>query len=361
MLYHFLLPLQSYFSPFRLIRYITFRGALAIALSFLICVLMGPVFIRMLKKWNIKQFVRDEGPKAHQVKTGTPTMGGLLILTAVVVSTLLFIRWNTPFFWILLFVTLAFGGIGFLDDYLKMRRRKNLGLTSRQKFVLQIAAATAVAVFLYVYARAGHYETTLTVPFFKNFRPELGLWFIPFAVLVVVGSSNAVNLTDGLDGLAIGSTLIAAATYTVLSYAAGNAIISNYLDIPNVKGAGELAVFAAALVGASMGFLWYNAHPAQVFMGDVGSLALGAAIGTLALIVKESLLLVIVGGLFVIEALSVILQVGSYRWRKKRIFRCAPIHHHFELGGWAETQVVIRFWILALLFSLLGLATLKLR
>ncbi len=361
MLYYLLYPLRDHVSVFRLFRYITFRGALAIVIALLISLVLGPMLIQGLKRLNLRQYIREEGPQAHQVKSGTPTMGGLLILLALTASTLLCIRWDTPLFWALLLTTLAFGGIGFADDFLKMKRRQNLGLTAKQKFMLQFAAAGAVAWFLYQYRLTGNYDTSLTVPIFKDFHPELGILFVPFAMVVIVGSSNAVNLTDGLDGLAIGSTLIAASTYAVLTYAAGNVKIADYLDIPYVKDTGELSIFAAALVGASLGFLWYNAHPAQVFMGDVGSLALGAAIGTLALIIKQELLLVIVGGLFVMEAASVIIQVVSYKTRGKRVFRCAPVHHHFEMGGWKETQVVIRFWILAFLFSLMGLATLKLR
>ncbi len=361
MLYHLLYPLHELVPAFRLFRYITFRGALAILIALLISLALGPVLIRFLQRLNLRQYIREEGPAAHQAKGGTPTMGGILILAALSISALLCIRWDSPLFWVLLFSTLAFGAIGFADDFLKMRRRQNLGLTSKQKFMLQVIAALAVAWFLYDYRQTGRFDSTLTVPFFKELHPDLGLLFIPFAVLVIVGASNAVNLTDGLDGLAIGSTLIAAATYAVLTYAAGNAKIADYLDIPFVKDTGELSIFAAALVGASLGFLWYNAHPAQVFMGDVGSLALGAGIGTLALMIKQELLLVIVGGLFVMEAASVIIQVASYKSRGKRVFRCAPIHHHFEMGGWKETQVVIRFWILAILFALMGLATLKIR
>ena len=361
MLYHLLYPLHELVPAFRLFRYITFRGALAILIALIISLLLGPILIRFLQRMNLRQYIREEGPAAHQVKGGTPTMGGILILAALSISALLCIRWDSPLFWVLLFSTLAFGAIGFADDFLKMRRRQNLGLTSKQKFMLQVIAALAVAWFLYDYRQTGRFDSTLTVPFFKELHPDLGLLFIPFAVLVIVGASNAVNLTDGLDGLAIGSTLIAAATYAVLTYAAGNAKIADYLDIPFVRDTGELSIFAAALVGASLGFLWYNAHPAQVFMGDVGSLALGAGIGTLALMIKQELLLVIVGGLFVMEAASVIIQVVSYKSRGKRVFRCAPIHHHFEMGGWKETQVVIRFWILAFLFALMGLATLKIR
>ncbi|MGC8763371.1 MAG: phospho-N-acetylmuramoyl-pentapeptide-transferase [Acidobacteriota bacterium] len=362
MLYYLLYPLQEHWGALRLFRYITFRGALAIAIALLLSLLLGPRVIEALKRMNLRQYIREEGPKAHQAKAGTPTMGGVLILLALCTAVLLCSRWESPLFWVLLLTTLAFGAIGFADDYLKMRRRRNLGLTAKQKLALQILCALASATALYLLARSGGWETTLTLPFFKNFRPDLGPFFIPFAVLVIVGSSNAVNLTDGLDGLAIGCTLIAASTYAILAYAAGNTIIAGYLGIPYVKDTGELAVFAAALVGASLGFLWFNAHPAEVFMGDVGSLALGAAIGTLALIIKEEVLLVVVGGLFVAEALSVMLQVASYRWRnKKRIFRCAPLHHHFELGGWQETKVVVRFWILAILCALMGLATLKIR
>jgi phospho-N-acetylmuramoyl-pentapeptide-transferase len=361
MLYHLLYPFHDVLPALRLFRYITFRGAVAIVIALVISLLLGPALIRWLHRLNMRQYIREEGPAAHQAKGGTPTMGGLLILLALSVSAILCIRWDTPLSWLLLGSTLAFGAIGFADDFLKMKRRQNLGLTSKQKFSLQILAATAVAWALYQYRLTGHYSTVLTVPFFKEVQPDLGWLFIPFAVIVIVGASNAVNLTDGLDGLAIGSTLIAAATYAVLTYAAGNAKIADYLDIPYVRDTGELSIFAAALVGASLGFLWYNAHPAQVFMGDVGSLALGAAIGTLALIIKQELLLVIVGGLFVMEAASVIIQVVSYKARGKRVFRCAPIHHHFEMGGWKETQVVIRFWILAFLFSLMGLATLKIR
>jgi len=361
MLYHLLYPLHEYLPALRLFRYITFRGAVAIVIALLISLLFGPALIRWLQRLNLRQYIREEGPAAHQSKGGTPTMGGVLILLALTVSALLCIRWDSPLSWLLLGSTLAFGAIGFADDFLKMKRRQNLGLTSKQKFALQILAAGAVAWALYQYRLTGHYDTSLTVPFFKEVQPDLGWLFIPFAMVVLVGTSNAVNLTDGLDGLAIGSTLIAAATYAVLTYAAGNAKIADYLDIPYVRDTGELSIFAAALVGASLGFLWYNAHPAQVFMGDVGSLALGAAIGTLALIIKQELLLVIVGGLFVTEAASVIIQVTSYKLRGKRVFRCAPIHHHFEMGGWKETQVVIRFWILAFLFALMGLATLKIR
>ena len=361
MLYHLLLPLQDWFSPMRVFQYITFRGALAIVVALFLSLLLGNAFIRWLHRVNAGQYIREEGLESHHAKSGTPTMGGVLILFALTVSTILTIRWDKPFFWVLLLATLGFGAVGFIDDYLKIRRKHNLGLRAYQKFLLQVLIALAVAAFLFRYAGTGSFDTTLTVPFFKAFHPDMGILFIPFAAVVIVGCSNAVNFTDGLDGLAIGSCLIAAGTSAILSYAAGHALIADYLGIPNVKGTGELSVFAAALVGTCLGFLWFNAHPARVFMGDVGSLSLGAAIGTMAVMIKQEILLVIVGGLFVMEALSVILQVASYKFKGKRIFLMAPIHHHFEKKGWAETHVVVRFWILAILFSLTGLATLKIR
>ncbi len=361
MLYYLFYPLHHYFSALRVFRYITFRAALAVFIALALSLVLGPMVIRLLKFMNMRQYIRKEGPAGHQAKSGTPTMGGLLILFSLAVAALLCTKWDDPFFWILLFGVFAFGAIGFTDDFLKMKRRENLGLKAWQKFSLQVAAALLVSAALYELAGKNNFTTELVVPFFKNFHPELGWLYIPFAILVIVGSSNAVNLTDGLDGLAIGCTLIAAGTYAILAYAAGNSVIAGYLGIPFVSGTGELTIFAASLVGASMGFLWFNAHPAQVFMGDVGSLSIGAAIGILALMIKEELLLVVVGGLFVMEAASVILQVVSFKSRGKRIFRCAPIHHHFELGGWAETQVVIRFWIIAIIFALAGLATLKIR
>jgi phospho-N-acetylmuramoyl-pentapeptide-transferase len=288
-------------------------------------------------------------------------MGGLLLVGAVVVPTLLWADLRNPFVWIAVSAMVFFGAIGFIDDYRKVARKRNLGLTAKAKFGLQVAVAVAIGVILVLMAERGLFSTALTFPFVKNFRPDLGWGYVAFVVLVVTGAANAVNLTDGLDGLAIGSTLIAATTFSVLSYAAGNAIVAEYLGIANVKGSGELTVFCGALVGASLGFLWFNCHPAEVFMGDVGSMALGGALGTTAVLVKQEFLLVIAGGLFVVEAASVILQVGSYRLRGKRIFRMSPLHHHFELAGWSETKVVIRFWILAILFALLALATLKLR
>jgi phospho-N-acetylmuramoyl-pentapeptide-transferase len=314
-----------------------------------------------LRHFQIGQEIREEGPASHQSKKGTPTMGGLLLVAAVVVPTLLWVDLRNPFVWMAVASTVLFGAIGFADDYLKVAKRRNLGLTAKVKFGLQVAVAVALGVVLVLMAREGLFSTTLTVPFVKAFHPDLGWAYVAFVVLVLAGSANAVNLTDGLDGLAIGSTLIAATTFSVLAYAAGNAIVAEYLGIANVKGTGELTIFCGALVGASLGFLWFNCHPAEVFMGDVGSMALGGALGTTAVLVKQEFLLVVAGGLFVVEAASVILQVASYRLRGKRIFRMSPLHHHFELGGWSESKVVIRFWILAILFSLLALATLKLR
>ena len=288
-------------------------------------------------------------------------MGGLLVLTAVVPSTLLWADLRKPFVWIAIAAMCAFGSIGFWDDYVKIAKKRSLGLTTRGKFGLQILLSLAIGALLYWMSYAGLFSTQLVFPFVKSFAPMLGILFPVFVVLVLTGASNAVNLTDGLDGLAIGSFLIASATFMILAYAAGNAIVADYLGIANVKDAGELTIFCGALVGASLGFLWYNGHPAEVFMGDVGSMALGGALGTIAILIKQEFMLVIVGGLFVLEAMSVIVQVGSFKIRGKRVFRMSPLHHHFELSGWSEMKVVIRFWIVAIIFALLGLATLKLR
>jgi phospho-N-acetylmuramoyl-pentapeptide-transferase len=288
-------------------------------------------------------------------------MGGLLILIAVILPSLLWADPANPYVWIVLISTLLFGIIGFADDYLKITRKRSLGLTARQKFAAQWTVALGISLALLSMARFGYYTTILSIPFFKKWTPDLGLLFVPWAMLVIVGAANAVNLTDGLDGLAIGSSLIASGTYAILAYVAGHAKVAGYLDVPNVRGVGELAVICGTLVGASLGFLWFNCNPAQVFMGDVGAMAIGGTLGTIAVVIKQELLLVFVGGLFVIEAASVIIQVASFRLRGKRVFRMAPIHHHFELGGWPEQKVVIRFWIVAIIFALLGLSTLKLR
>lgn len=361
MFYLLLYPLHSSFGAFNVFRYITFRTAMATMTALLVSLLLGPVLIRGLRQIQIGQEIREEGPSSHQAKRGTPTMGGLLIILAVVLPTLLWADLRNSFVWIAVGATVSFGAIGFLDDYIKVVRRRNLGLRAGMKMLAQIGVALVLGGLAIWLAREGLFDTTLVVPFFKTIRPDLGWFFLAFAALVLVGSANAVNLTDGLDGLAIGSLMIAWGTFLVLTYAAGHAIVADYLGIANVKGTGELTIFCGAVVGASLGFLWFNSHPAEIFMGDVGSMAMGGALGTVALIIKQEVLLILVGGLFVVEALSVILQVGSYKLRGRRIFRMSPIHHHFELGGWSESKVVIRFWILAILFSLLALATLKLR
>ncbi|HZM70343.1 MAG TPA: phospho-N-acetylmuramoyl-pentapeptide-transferase [Candidatus Cryosericum sp.] len=361
MLYLLLYHLHSEIGVFNVVRYITFRTALATLTALLISLALGPRLISRLREFQIGQQIRPEGPLSHQSKKGTPTMGGLLILIAVILPSLLWADPSNPFVWIVLISTLLYGVIGFLDDYLKITRKRSLGLTARQKLASQWFVALLVGLALLSLARAGLYSTVLSIPFFKRWTPDLDVFFVPWAMLVIVGAANAVNLTDGLDGLAIGSSLIATGTYTILAYIAGHAKVAEYLGVVNVRGTGELAVICGAFVGASLGFLWFNCNPAQVFMGDVGSMALGGAIGTVAILIKQEILLVFVGGLFVIEAVSVILQVGSFKMRGKRIFRMAPIHHHFELSGWPEQKVVIRFWIVALIFALLGLSTLKLR
>ena len=361
MIYYLLYALKEEISAFNVFRYLTFRAALAAITALLLSLILGPRVIRRLRQLQVGQVTREEGPSHHHVKSGTPTMGGLLIVTAILVSTLLWADLGNLFIWIALFACLAFGGIGFADDYLKVVRRHNLGLTARAKFGWQIAVGLILAVMLMSLARQGLFDTTLSFPFLKQLRPELGWAFPALLLLVVVGSANAVNLTDGLDGLAIGSVGVASATLALLCYAAGHARIAEYLAIPFIRGTGELTVVCAALVGASLGFLWYNCNPAEVFMGDVGSMALGGVIGTIAVLIKQEIVLVLVGGLFVVEALSVILQVASFRLRGRRIFRMAPLHHHFELAGWPEPKVIIRFWIVAVIFALLSLSTLKLR
>jgi phospho-N-acetylmuramoyl-pentapeptide-transferase len=361
MLYHLLYPLHEIWSPLNVFRYITFRSAGAILTAMLCVFALGPFVIQKLRALQIGQPIREEGPKAHHAKTGTPTMGGLLILAAVAFATLLWADLRNPYAWFALVTTLAFGAIGFLDDYRKAVQRRSQGLSPRAKFSLQILAAAAVGAVLVALAASGAYSTSLQMPFFKEIAPKLGWLYVPFAVLVLTSSSNAVNLTDGLDGLAVGSMLIVSATYTVLAYVAGHAIVADYLHVVNIKGAGEVTVFCASLVGACLGFLWYNAHPAEIFMGDTGALALGGAVGVVALIIKQEILLILVGGLFVVEALSVILQVASFRLRGQRLFKMAPLHHHFELSGWPESKIVIRFWILSIIFSLASLSTLKVR
>ena len=367
--------LFHYFSPFRIFRFLTFRTAFASLTALFTGLIVGPAVINRLREFQIGQYIREEGPQAHKKKAGTPTMGGVLIAIGVLVPTLLWADLSNRFVWIAVLSTTAFGAIGFADDYLKTVHHRNLGLTGRAKLGYQILTSVAIAVILIAMQAHGEYSTHLIVPFAKNFRPDLvigrlehtHLWplaflpFIGFVILVIVGSSNAVNLTDGLDGLAIGCTVIAAGALSVLTYVSGHAVFAGYLELQRMPQVGELTIFCGAMVGSSIGFLWYNAHPAEVFMGDVGSLALGGAIGTIAVIIKQELLLPFIGGVFVIEAISVILQVASYKLRKKRIFKMAPLHHHFELLGWSESKIIVRFWIASLVFALFALTTLKLR
>ena len=377
LLYHELL---RYFSPLNVFRYITVRTVYASLTAMFLAFVFGPWLIRRLRELQIGQFIREEGPEAHKKKAGTPTMGGVLIVLSTAVPTLLWADLTNPFIWLSLFSLLGFAAIGFVDDYAKVAKKQNLGLTARRKLLLQILVSLIVGVALLVLPTRGAHSTQLVFPFFKRFQPDLvvhaflnpavfggHLWplaFVPFLVfiaLVIVGASNAVNLTDGLDGLAIGCTVIAAGALTVLTYVSSNYRWAQYLDIQYIPGVGELTVFCGALVGASLGFLWYNAHPAEIFMGDVGSLSLGGTLGVVAVLVMQEILLFFIGGIFVVEALSVILQVGSFKLRGKRIFRMAPIHHHFELLGWSESKVIVRFWIVALVFALFALTTLKLR
>ncbi|MFZ5776497.1 MAG: phospho-N-acetylmuramoyl-pentapeptide-transferase [Thermodesulfobacteriota bacterium] len=359
MLYHLLYPLHTVFGGFNVFRYITFRTMGATLTAFLILLWCGPRFIAALQRNQIGQVVRDDGPESHYSKRGVPTMGGLLILFAISVSALLWVDLTSRFLWLVLGATLWYGGIGAYDDYRKIKKQNSKGLSARGKLLWQIAAAAAVGTVLY---QSPDFDGHLSVPFFKHLQPDLGMLYVPFAVLVVVGASNAVNLTDGLDGLASGPTVVTSSVYLLFSYLAGHAGLAAYLQIPFVPGAGEVAVLCGALVGACLGFLWFNAFPAQVFMGDVGSLSLGAALGVVAIIIKQEILLVMVGGVFVMEALSVILQVGYFKFSGgKRIFLMAPCHHHFEKKGWQEPKVVVRFWIISIVLGLSALATLKLR
>ncbi len=361
MLYYLLYPLHEYFGPFNVFRYITFRSGMAILTAMLISFLLGPVLIKILKKKQISQNIREEGPSSHQPKAGTPTMGGVLLIISVIIPTLLWADIKNPFIWVILVSVIVFGAIGFLDDVLKIKRNRNLGLTISAKLILQIGAGLLLGFVLIALSNYGVYSTQLSVPFFKTFTPDLGWFYVLFTIVVIIGSANAVNFTDGLDGLATGSVLIAGSTLAIFTYAVGHFKMADYLGIINIKGTAELTIFCGALVGSSLGFLWYNSHPAQVFMGDVGSMALGGSLGTLAVLIKQEIILVLVGGLFVIEAFSVILQIGSFKLTGKKIFKMAPIHHHYEQMGWHESKIVIRFWIIAIIFSLLSLATLKLR
>jgi len=359
MIYHFLYPLHTTISGFNVFRYITFRTIYASVTAFLICFFLGPWVIRKLTALQVGQYIREDGPESHFQKAGTPTMGGTLILFSVIVSTLLWTNLANSYIWIVLLVTFGNGLIGFMDDYLMQVKKRSKGLTARDKLILQLILALITG--LLVYTRPD-FNTQVTVPFFKNIAPDLGGGYVFFAALVIVGTSNAVNLTDGLDGLAVGPAIIAAVTYMVLAYAAGHIKIAQYLQINYVAGSAEITVFCGALAGAGFGFLWFNTYPAQVFMGDVGSLSLGAALGSVAVITKQEILLALVGGLFVVEALSVIFQVGYFKMTHgRRIFKMAPLHHHFELKGWPEPKVIVRFWIIAIILALISMSTLKLR
>jgi phospho-N-acetylmuramoyl-pentapeptide-transferase len=362
-LYHLLYALRGELSLLNVTRYITFRTAVASLTALLIVLFLGPWMIERLRRLQIGQHIREEGPQAHKAKAGTPTMGGVLVLVGILVPTLLWADLTNLKIWIVVAATLAFGAIGFADDYIKVVRKRSLGLTARRKLLLQFAVGLAVGLAVYFLAQVEprEYSTRVVFPFFKQIVPDLGVLYVVFAILLLTLSSNAVNLTDGLDGLAIGTTLVAAAAFTGLAYVSGHARFADYLDLLFRPGTGELTVFCGAMVGASMGFLWWNCYPAQVFMGDVGSLALGGALGTVAILIKQELLLFVVGGLFMVEAFSVMLQVASFRLTGKRVFRMSPLHHHFELVGWKEPQIIIRFWIVAFVFALFSLMTLKLR
>lgn len=359
MLYHLLFPLHGDLNFLNVFRYITFRSIGATVTALLIVVLLGPWFIATMKRLQIGQVVRDDGPASHLAKQGVPTMGGMLIIAAMTIGTLLWARLDNIWVWLGLFITLFYGAIGFIDDSRKIRKKNSKGLSARGKLALQIAGASLVGVVIFLHPG---FDGHLSFPFFKNLRPDLGWFYVVFAVVVIVGSSNAVNLTDGLDGLAAGPTVVCAAVYLVFAYLAGHIVLSEYLQLPYVAGSGELAIFCGTMVGACLGFLWFNAYPAQMFMGDVGALSLGGALGATAIIIKQEFLLVIVGGIFVMEALSVIMQVGYFKLTNgKRIFLMAPFHHHFEKKGWHEPKVVVRFWIVSIVLALFAIATLKLR
>lgn len=362
--YLFYEKLIQYFSPFNVFKYITFRSIYAAITALLICFILGPYVIEKLRVLKFGQTIRWEVQDTHNHKAGTPTMGGLLILATWLISTLLWARFDNPLVWIAVFAAIWFGGIGFVDDYYKIIRSPS-GVKAWQRLAFEILGALLIALYMYYYAEPATDgltpNSTLFFPFFKNVRLDLGWLFIPFAVIVIVGSANAVNIADGLDGLAIGCTTFVAVAYTAISYLTSHANISEYLGIAHLPQSGELTVFCAALTGASLGFLWYNCPPARVFMGDTGSLSLGGALGTVAVFTKNELLLVIIGGIFVVEVLSDIIQVVSFKTRGKRVFKRAPIHHHFELSGWAESKIVVRFWIIGAILLLVALSTLKLR
>ena len=360
MLYSLLYNLHDLFSPLNVFRYITFRTSLAVLSAIFFSLLLGPWIIRKLKRFSMTQQIRDDGPKSHIGKAGTPTMGGFLIILSIALSMFLWGDLTNIYIWLMILSLVGFGAIGFLDDYLKIIRKNHRGLRAYQKFGMQILLALFIGIFLYFNPR-DPYTDVLSVPFFKKWLFDLGLFYIPFSVIVIVGSSNAVNLTDGIDGLAIGLVAIAVLANAVLVYISGHQVLAEYLQVLYLPESGELTVFCGAMLGASLGFLWYNSYPADVFMGDVGSLGLGGSLGTLAVITKHEIVLAIVGGIFVIETFSVMLQVASFKLTGKRVFKMAPIHHHFELKGWPEPKVIVRFWIIGIVLALLSLATLKVR
>ncbi|MBT3317379.1 phospho-N-acetylmuramoyl-pentapeptide-transferase [bacterium] len=361
MFYHFLYPLQDQWTAFNVFQYITFRTAYAAVTALLISFIFGNFVITKLQSLQIGETFSGDGPESHKAKVGTPTMGGVLIIAAIVIPTLLWANLGNRFIQLALLSTVWMGTIGFVDDYLKVVRKKPKGMIGRFKLAGQVGFSALLWIIL-VHVDGGELSTSTAVPFFKNIILDWGWFYLPLLILVVTGTSNAVNLTDGLDGLAIGLSAFAFAGFALLSYLTGNIIYSGYLNIVYLPGAGELTVFCGAVVGAALGFLWFNAHPAKIFMGDTGSLALGGALGTIAILVKKEMLLAVIGGMFVIEALSVMIQVGSFRMRSgKRVFRMAPIHHHFEALGWSETQIVVRFWIIGILLLLVGLSTIKLQ
>ena len=361
MLYQIFYPLSSDYSFLNVFRYITFRSAYSGITALLFSMLMGGMLIRMLGVFQVGEKIRDDGPKSHIVKSGTPTMGGLLILSTLIASTLLWADLANPYIWLVLIATIGFGLIGLADDVMKLK--KNDGMTAKIKLLLQVLLSVAIGIYLvYFDPSRTEYATRLYIPFFKEFQPDLGIWYLLLIVITIVSTSNAVNLTDGLDGLAIGPIIIATITYTLILYLCGHFKFAEYLRIQHIKDAGEIAVFSSAVIGASLGFLWFNSYPAQMFMGDVGSLSLGGLLGTIAVIAKHELLLLLVGGIFVIEALSVIIQVAYFKYSGgKRLFKMAPLHHHFEHSGWAEPKVIVRFWIVAVVLAMISLSTLKLR
>jgi phospho-N-acetylmuramoyl-pentapeptide-transferase len=376
LLYEQLYRFGGAFSPFRVFRYTTFRTAFASLTALFLCIVLGPWLINKLRQFQIGQYIREEGPKSHQKKAGTPTMGGVLIIISIVIPTLLWADLRYPYVWIALGALVGYGWIGFLDDYAKITRRRNLGLSGKRKLLYQFAMAFLFGAVLLIMQAHGDFLTAMNFPFVKQFKPSLLMpslmanpWtyvlgvapFCIFVALVVVFASNAVNLTDGLDGLAIGLMVIASGALTMLTYAGGHATLAEYLQIARNPRSSELTIFCGSMTGASLGFLWYNAHPAEIFMGDVGSLGLGGAMAVVAVLIKQEVLLVFIGGIFVLEALSVILQVGSYKLRRKRIFKMAPLHHHFEALGWTESKIIARFWIAGLVLALFALTTLKLR